>query len=195
VADAWEQFMVGDAGNGKVTLQSMGKFVSSENGTQAMTCNRTIAQGWEQFDWLVNADGTISLRGNNGLYVSSENGTQAMNCNRTAIQDWEKFNVGVVSSGARAATITVLNNLLSGNDAGAIYPNPVQKGSLLTVKVKQYNANAPVQATIIDITGRIIARYSAAKGTLNIPAANISGTYLLRIQNGTNSYVEKIIVK
>ena len=74
----------------------MGKYVSSENGTQAMTCNRTAAQGWEQFDWVVNADSTISLRGNNGLYVSSENGTQAMNCNRTTIQGWEKFKFGVV---------------------------------------------------------------------------------------------------
>ena len=195
VADAWEQFIVGDAGNGKVTLQSMGQFVSSENGAQAMTCNRTVAQGWEQFDWLVNADGSISLRGNNGLYVSSENGTKPMNCNRTTIQDWEKFNYVVVASGARAATVTALNNLLNANDAGAIYPNPVQKGSLLTVKVKQYNANAPVQATLMDITGKIIAKYNYAKGTLNIPAANISGTYLLKIKNGTNSYIEKIIVK
>ena len=173
----------------------MGKFVSSENGTQAMTCNRTVAQGWEQFDWLVNADGSISLRGNNGLYVSSENGTQAMNCNRTTIQDWEKFKYSVVASGARSTTISVMNNSLNGNDAGIFYPNPVQKGSLLTVKVKQYNANAPVQATLIDITGKIIARYNAAKGILNIPAANISGTYLLKINNGTNSYIEKIIVK
>ena len=76
-----------------------------------------------------------------------------------------------------------------------IYPNPVQKGSLLTVKVKQYNANAPVQVTLIDITGKIIARYNAAKGIVNIPVANISGTYLLKIKNGTNSYTEKFIVK
>jgi chitinase len=33
-----------------VTIKgSDGKYISSENGTQAMTCNRMIAQGWESF--------------------------------------------------------------------------------------------------------------------------------------------------
>src|SRR3569833_2220118 len=39
-AGTWEQFLVVDAGNGKVSLQSMGKYVSSKNNTQAITCNR-----------------------------------------------------------------------------------------------------------------------------------------------------------
>lgn len=92
-ASAWEQFTVVDAGAGKIALQGMGKYVSSENGTQAITCNRTTYGDWEKFDWLVNADGTISLRGNNGKYVSSENGTQAMTCNRATISGWEAFGV------------------------------------------------------------------------------------------------------
>ncbi|WP_291914814.1 family 16 glycosylhydrolase [Chitinophaga sp. CB10] len=92
-AQAWEQFTVVDAGGGKVALQSMGKYVSSENGVNPITCNRTTIGDWEKFDWIVNADGTISLRGNNGRYVSSENGTQAMTCNRTAIGGWEAFHI------------------------------------------------------------------------------------------------------
>lgn len=92
-AQGWEQFLVVDAGGGKVELQSMGQFVSSENGAQAMTCNRPTAQGWEQFTWVNNADGTISLIGNNGKYVSSENGAQAMTCNRATAQGWEEFTV------------------------------------------------------------------------------------------------------
>ncbi|RYY32115.1 MAG: glycoside hydrolase, partial [Sphingobacteriaceae bacterium] len=48
---------------------------------------------WEQFDWINNGDGTISLRGNNGRYVSSEGGTQAMTCTRTTIGSTEKFRV------------------------------------------------------------------------------------------------------
>ncbi|HVI48832.1 MAG TPA: family 16 glycosylhydrolase [Chitinophaga sp.] len=90
-AQAWEQFTVEDAGGGKVALKSMGKYVSSENGVQAITCNRTSAGDWEKFDWISNADGSFSLRGNNGRYISSENGTQPMTCNRTTISGWESF--------------------------------------------------------------------------------------------------------
>lgn len=90
-AQAWEQFTVIDAGGGKVALQSQGKYVSSENGVQPITCNRTTIGDWEKFDWVSNADGTFSLRGNNGMYISSEDGVQAMTCNRPTIDGWEKF--------------------------------------------------------------------------------------------------------
>jgi hypothetical protein len=193
IPQGWEQFLVGDAGNGKVTLQSMGKYVSSENGEQAMTCNRTTPQGWEQFDWVVNADNTISLRGNNGLYVSSENGTAAMNCNRTSIQDWEKFRFGVVTATARA-TATAFD-IVTGNARGGIYPNPVQKGSVLSVAVKQYNANALVQVTLIDMSGKTLAQYKTRTGNINIPVKYIPGTYLVKIENAGNSYVQKLIVQ
>ncbi len=191
----WEQFFVADAGNGKVTLQSMSKYVSSENGVQAMTCNRAIPQGWEQFDWVANADGTISLRGNNGMYVSSENGEQAMTCNRPTIQGWEKFNFGIVSTIARVAATQAASALASATQTGNIYPNPVHRGSLLTISVKQYNAGAPVQVTVIDLLGKTIAQYNTNKPTITIPAAKSSGTYLLKISNGNHSYIDKFIVQ
>jgi hypothetical protein len=90
---AWETFTIVDAGNGKVALQSMGMYVSSENGQNPITCNRTAIGPWEQFDYLINADGTISLKGNNGLFISSENGTSAMTCNRLTAATWERFTV------------------------------------------------------------------------------------------------------
>ncbi len=89
----WEQFLVVDAGGGKVALQSMGKYVSSENGTMAITCNRATYGAWEEFTWGVNADGTITLQGNNAKFVSSENGTQAMTCTRATASGWESFGV------------------------------------------------------------------------------------------------------
>jgi len=92
-AQGWEQFLVVDAGGGKIALQSQGKYVSSENGTQAITCNRTSIGAWESFNWISNADGTVSLLGNNARYVSSENGTQSMTCNRTSIGPWESFRI------------------------------------------------------------------------------------------------------
>ncbi|MBO9730115.1 MAG: family 16 glycosylhydrolase [Chitinophaga sp.] len=90
-AQAWEQFAVEDAGGGKVALKSQGKYVSSENGVNPITCNRTSVGDWEKFDWIVNSDGSVSLRGNNGKYISCENGTQAMTCNRATISGWEAF--------------------------------------------------------------------------------------------------------
>lgn len=92
-AQAWEQFLVVDAGNGKVALQSMAQYVSSENGVKAITCNRPTFGAWETFTWVNNADGTISLQGNNGDFVSSENGAQPMTCTRTTAQAWEEFRV------------------------------------------------------------------------------------------------------
>lgn len=74
-----------------ITLKSSNNlYVSSENGTQAMNANRTVAQGWEQFSVVSAGSGKVALV-NGGFYVCSENGTQAMNCNRTAIGPWEQF--------------------------------------------------------------------------------------------------------
>lgn len=192
-AQGWEQFYVGDAGNGKVTLQSMGKFVSSENGVQAMTCNRLTAQGWEQFDWIDNGDGTISLRGSNGMFVSSENGTKPMNCNRATVDGWEKFRFGTVS-GARLTTVET-PNVITATVAGAVYPNPVHRGALYTIRVDKYNANAPVHVTVMDLSGKTIATYNAGKATVSIPAAKTAGVYLVKISNGGNNYTQKLIVQ
>jgi hypothetical protein len=90
---AWETFTVFDAGNGQVGLQSMGKYVSSENGAGPITCNRTVPGPWEVFDYIINADGSISLKGSNGKYVSAADGIQPMNCNSAAITATEKFQV------------------------------------------------------------------------------------------------------
>jgi aryl-phospho-beta-D-glucosidase BglC (GH1 family) len=65
-------------------------YVSSEDGTTAMTCTRTSVQDWEKFTVVDAGGGKIALRGM-GKYVSSENGQQAITCSRTSIQDWEKF--------------------------------------------------------------------------------------------------------
>lgn len=196
-SQAWEQFYIADAGNGKVTLLSMGKYVSSENGAQAITCSRTAAQDWELFDWINNSDGTVSLHGNNGLYVSSENGEQPMTCNRATIGGWEKFRFGVVTTAVRMLTAPVSPAILANNanQAGLIYPNPVQRGMQYTIKVKQYNSSAPVQVTIMDLTGKVLLQYNTGRQVISIPAASEAGMYLLKVVNGSNSYIEKIVVR
>ncbi|ADE54274.1 hypothetical protein [Coraliomargarita akajimensis] len=78
---------------------SNGKFVSSENGTKAMNCNRNSIGAWEKFVVVDRGNGKVALRGNNGLYVSSENGTKPMNCNRATPAAWETFTPTVAGGG------------------------------------------------------------------------------------------------
>lgn len=74
-----------------ITLKGFNNlYVSSENGTQAMNCNRTSPSAWEQFLVVDAGSGKVALQ-SMGKYVSSENGTQAITCNRTTYGDWEKF--------------------------------------------------------------------------------------------------------
>src|SRR5882724_6564909 len=66
-------------------------YVSGENGTQAMNCNRPTAQAWEQFLVVDAGGGKVGLQ-SMGKYVSSENGVNPITCNRTTIGGWEQFN-------------------------------------------------------------------------------------------------------
>lgn len=77
----------------KVSLknQSNNSYVSSENGLQAITCNRSSVGDWEKFEFIDLGNSVFALKGSNGLYVSSENGTKAMTCTRSAIGAWEQF--------------------------------------------------------------------------------------------------------
>ncbi|RFM27359.1 glycoside hydrolase [Deminuibacter soli] len=85
-----------------VTLKGFNNdYVSSENGTQPMTCTRTTAQAWEQFTVVDAGGGKVALQ-SMGKYVSSENGVNPITCNRTTIGDWEKFDWVVNADGTVA---------------------------------------------------------------------------------------------
>jgi len=77
--------------NQTITLQgSNGKYVSSENGTSPMICNRDQALGWEKFFVQQDQYGQIALKGTGG-YASSEAGKAPMRSNRNSIGGWERF--------------------------------------------------------------------------------------------------------
>ncbi|HEY0608165.1 MAG TPA: T9SS type A sorting domain-containing protein, partial [Chitinophaga sp.] len=197
----WEQFTVVDAGNGKIALRgNNGQYVSCEDGLAPINCNRPTIQGWEQFDWINNADGTISLRAYNGLYVSSENGTKAMTADRPAAQGWEVFTYGVVGAAARTAATTTAAKVKEPETATAgaaiIYPNPLVKGSIFTVKVDKYDASAPLQVMILDVNKKVVGYHKANAGSLTVPTSNIaSGFYVVTITNGGHTYTRKIIIQ
>jgi len=82
-----------------ITLKGFNnEYVSGENGTQPMNCNRPTAQAWEQFLVVDGGGGKIELQ-SMGKFVSSENGTQAITCNRATAGDWEKFTWGTNADG------------------------------------------------------------------------------------------------
>ncbi|AEW01148.1 carbohydrate-binding protein [Niastella koreensis] len=176
---AWEQFTVLDAGNGKVNLRSMGQYVSSENGTKAITCNRPAPQGWEAFDWIVNTDGSISLRGNNGFFVSSENGEEAMTCNRPTASGWEKFNFAIVS-GAR---VLAAQSIIATPTEKEAFPNPFTTSLHYTVPEK-YSTHT---VTVYDFSGKQILHYNVNNrlGTYTLDGSRLpKGLYILDISSG-----------
>ncbi len=89
-----------------ITLKGFNnQYVSGENGTQAMWCNRPTAQAWEQFLVVDEGGGNVALQ-SMGKYVSSENGTMPITCNRTSVGAWEVFKWGTNPDG----TITLQGN-------------------------------------------------------------------------------------
>jgi len=65
-------------------------YVSGENGTAPLTCNKESIGAWEKFEVVDAGSGKIAFK-SEGMYLSSENGNGPMLCNRTGIGDWEKF--------------------------------------------------------------------------------------------------------
>ncbi len=183
IVGGWNQFLVQDAGNGKITLSNQGMYVSSENGVQAMTCNRPAPQGWEQFEWIKNADGTISLKGNNGMFVSSENGTQAMTCNREVAQGWEAFNWGVAGTAAAGARMAVKQEAATEDIPSVVYPNPFSTQVNYTLPGKYPNHTV----TIYDINGRAQLRKDvrSPQSTYTLDVSRLpKGLYILDISSG-----------
>lgn len=86
------QMYPGSVPTGTINLKgNNGKYVSSENGSGSMNCNRGAVGSWEKFQLIWLNNGKVALKGNNGKYVSSENGGKPITCNRTAIGSWEQF--------------------------------------------------------------------------------------------------------
>jgi endoglucanase len=192
---SWNQFLVTDAGGGKIALSNQGLYVSSENGEQPITCNRPAVQDWEKFDWIANADGTVSLRGANGLFISSENGAQAMTCNRPAAAGWEAFGFGVITPAA-PKTLTAPGAEAFTATEQLVYPNPVSQGQPLNITAKGYTALEPVSIVITDMSGTVRVKQTGNTETVAIPINGLQkGLYVVRVRNGNTEYTQKIQVR
>jgi glucosylceramidase len=107
-------------------------FVSGENGTQAMRCNRATAGAWEQFAVVDAGGGKIGLRSMN-KFVSSENGAASgITCNRTALGgsgSWEHFDWVVQPDGKISLRGNNGQFITSNNGVGAMTCNRPTAGA------------------------------------------------------------------
>jgi hypothetical protein len=92
------------AARASLTLKAAanGSYVSADqNQGSILIADRPAAKGWEQFDRIDNADGTVSFRAVvNGLYVAADlNRGGQLVADRPAASTWEKFKLMPQSNG------------------------------------------------------------------------------------------------
>ena len=107
-----------------VSLRAMADndYVTAENaGTSPLIANRTAIGGWEQFDLINNADGSVSFRAHaNNMYVCADNaGASPLIANRTAIGPWESFTLIHNSNGTISLQSHANNMYVTAENAGA----------------------------------------------------------------------------
>jgi chitinase len=153
-----------------------GLYVSSNNGTSAMTCDRASAQGWEKFDVIDAGSGKIALKGTNGMYVSSENGAATgMFCNRATFQGWETFTW--VSIGTTQVQLKGSNNLFvcqwANNGSGPVACNRAAASGWETFTWAVTTKSATIETEVISESENKIEIYpTVVTDQLNIKNNN-----------------------
>lgn len=106
-----------------ITIKAVnGKYMSSENGAQNMTTNRSTPQSWEKFTVVDAGGGYIGLKASNNKFVCSEqNGAQPLIANRNSIGgDWEKFKF--VATGSEYAILAKSGKYVCAENGGSSSP-------------------------------------------------------------------------
>jgi hypothetical protein len=99
-----------------------GLIVTAESaGAQPLIANRPVADGWETFDLLDNADGSVSFRAHaNNKYVDAPNGgTSSLIADSTTIGTPQKFDLIYNADGSLSFRARANNNIVTAESAGA----------------------------------------------------------------------------
>lgn len=96
---------------------------------------------------------------------------------------------------AAGANCTLAVNQFINNDNISVYPNPAPKGQI-NIRINQYVGKINIQ--IADLTGRIV--YKVTDSNFNIEKSiNLNslqkGMYIIKVDNETMNFTEKIIIK
>jgi len=93
---------------------------------------------------------------------------------------------------------TLPSSTLSVRAGMKVYPNPVAKGQTVVISLDGKSSNTNYRATLRSIDGRTYSvNVEAASGKglqVKLPANIIQGTYLIQVTNGTNQWVERLVV-
>jgi hypothetical protein len=105
-----------------VRARANGRIVAAESaGAQPLIANRPVADGWEQFDLLDNADGSVSLRARvNGLYVSAPNGgASSLIADSTTIGAAQQFDLSYNADNSLSFRARANSRIVAAESAGA----------------------------------------------------------------------------
>jgi hypothetical protein len=95
-----------------------------------------------------------------------------------------------------AATVAVVEPEAKEEKPLLVYPNPVAKGSDITVQVPKYDATSPVLVSLLDINNHVVSYQKENAGTVRVSTAKAaSGMHILVIKNGVNNYTQKVLIQ
>ena len=206
-----------------ISLQgNNGMYVSSENGTKAMICDRASVGSWEKFTIVDAGSGKIALQGNNGKYVTDGS---PMWCNASTISNATKF-TWTDAGGSKIALKGNNNNFASSENgtksmncnrstignwekfdwnivpkSALVDENIVSEVSIypnpavsnVTIELNKVNGYANVE--ILNMNGQLVLKKELFNSIeqINIEAME-SGLYMVKIQNGNSVNIKTLSI-
>jgi hypothetical protein len=164
----WEQFQVGDAGNGYITLRvsETGQYVSADTNLGGqLVANRATPGDWEHFQWVDFGNGTIGLKArSNGQYVSSD-ANQAgtpLYANRASAGCWEAFSWAAVGGGGTGGWVQIWSDEFDGTSINT--SNWAHNTNIHVNNEQQQYTSSSQNVQVSNGTLKLIARYQPTNG-------------------------------
>jgi len=179
------------------SFQNLGSsaYMSYQNPNQMSTA--TSVGSTEKFVIEDQGDGTVALRGTNGLFVSSENGTKEMTCTRANVGAWEKFTLEDHGNDTYALQgsngLYLRNNMLCTSTGASNW----QKWKVVTGLSARYgNPDVATQASQPTLRvhpnplsyGATVISWPHTKGTYSLEVVDIKGAIIFQKTEVEGSY-------
>lgn len=174
-------------------------------GTQEVETKRKYYEGVDiiqrRYEELMSVD---DKEGNFSLYINEKNGMVFEVVMIGASHD--KFMVatlkgnmdlkrlGQITKRLKKESLDLGEIMQSDHHDVQVYPNPSALGS--TVKMTAVQNLIGAEATLIDMSGKVLAKWIVNEGEMEIPTHNLSkGRYIIEILNGDQTVRRKLIIQ
>ena len=200
-----------DTANVTINLTDFADEIPPVIANQTFTVNENAPNGTIVDTVIATDDSTLTysiVAGNTGSTFAIDSNNGEIMVNDSTLLDFEttpSFSLTVnVNDGTydRQATITInLINVfetgikeISGGIRFSLYPNPV--GDDRKVQISFPSLISTVKVNIMDISGKVISTYKNIKGNKVLDLSGLTaGVYFVRVDEGINVSVKKIILK